>query len=174
MNIYEDITAIEALGIAIRTEIDSQLVYKELAELCDDELLKERFLNLSKEEKKHQLIFERKYSEMFPDVELVLPPTQLPHRAVDPELKKKCSIKDVILMAIEEEKRACEFYGNFAKNVKDLSGQRMFKLISDMEYQHQMILEAEYEIFKKYPNYYGEVEGWDAESRLKAEKIKRN
>ncbi|HJY64209.1 MAG TPA: ferritin family protein [Ignavibacteria bacterium] len=173
MNIYEDITAIEALGIAIRTEIDSQLVYEELSDLCNDELLKERFLNLSKEERKHQLIFEKKYADMFPEVELVLPPTQLPHKAIDPDLKKKLSIKDVLLMAIDEEKRACEFYGNYAKNVKDLSGQRMFKLIADMEYQHQMILEAEYEVLKKYPNYYGDVESWDVESRLKAEKIKR-
>jgi len=174
MNIYEDITSIEALGIAIRSEIDSQLIYKELSELCQDDLLKERFLNLSKEERKHQLIFENKYAEMFPEVELVLPPTQLPHKVIDPDLKKKLSMKDVLLMAIEEEKRAVEFYGNYAKNVKDLSGQRMFKLIADMEYQHQMILEAEYEIFRKYPNYYGDVEGWDVESRLKAEKIKRN
>jgi len=174
MNIYEDITAIEALGIAIRTEIDSQLIYEELSELCKDDLLKERFLNLSKEERKHQLIFEKKYAEMFPDVELVLPLTQLPHKAIDPDLKKKLGIKDVILMAIDEEKRACEFYSNYAKNVKDLSGQRMFKLIADMEYQHQMILEAEYDIIKKYPNYYGDIEGWDVESRLKAEKIKRN
>ena len=174
MNIYEDLTAIEALGIAIRAEIDAQLIYKELSDLCDDELLKERFLNLSKEERKHQLLFENKYKEMFPEVELVLPPTQLPHRAIDPDLKKKLNIKDVLLMAIDEEKRACEFYSNYANNVKDLSGQRMFKLISDMEYQHQMILEAEYEVLKKYPNYYGEVESWDVESRLKAEKIKRN
>jgi len=174
MNIYEDLTAIEALGIAIRSEIDSQLIYQELSELCSDELLKERFLNLSKEERKHQLIFEKKYAEMFPDVELALPPTQLPHKAVDSDLKKKLSIKDVLLMAIDEEKRACEFYSNYAKNVKDLSGQRMFRLIADMEYQHQMILEAEYDIIKKYPNYYGEIEGWDVESRMKAEKIKRN
>jgi rubrerythrin len=173
MNTNENLTSLEALGIAIRSEIDSQNVYKDLAELCEDDLLKERFLNLAQEEKKHQLIFEKMYSDMFPEVDLVLPASQLPSKAIDTECRKKMGLKDVLMVAIEEEKRMHNFYENFAMNVKDLSGKRMFRFIADMEYKHRLILQAEYEIIEKYPKYWGETGNWDVESRMKSEKIKR-
>ena len=49
----EDLTALEALGIAIRSEIDAQEVYSDLVDMCGDELLKNRFLSLFHEEKRH-------------------------------------------------------------------------------------------------------------------------
>jgi len=174
MNDFENITALEALGIAIRSEIDAQNVFKDLAELCENDLLKERLLNMAKEEKKHQIIFERMYKSMFPEVDLVLPVSMLSPKAIDTKHRRKLGIKDVLLLAIEEEKRTFEYYDNFSKKVKDISGQRMFKFIADMEYKHQMVLEAELDIIKKYPNYAGDIDSWDAESRLKTERIKRN
>jgi rubrerythrin len=174
MSNYEDLTSLEALGIAIRSEIDAQNVYEDLAELCEDDLLKERFINLAQEEKKHRLLLEKLYSRMFPEVDLVLPQSQLPQKAINSERRKKLGLKDVLQIAIDEEERMFIFYDKLSKNVKDLSGQRMFKYIADIEYRNKMILEAENEILEKYPHYYGEIESWDAEFRLKAERIKRN
>ncbi|MGB9697277.1 MAG: ferritin family protein [Ignavibacteria bacterium] len=169
----EDITALEALGIAIRSEIDAQNVYRDLAELCNNELLKERFENLAKEEKKHQLILENIYKNMFPDVELVLPESFLPKHATTSMLRKQLGLKDILLIAIDEERRSREFYLDCASEVKDLSGQRMFRFIADMEFSHQMILQAELEMLEKFPFYYDSPKSWEAELSLKAEKIKR-
>lgn len=173
MNTKADLTSLEALGIAIRSEIDSQNVYKDLAELCEDDLLKERFLNLAQEEKKHQLLFEKMFADMFPEVELILPESQLPSKAIDTERRKKMGLKDVLLIAIEEEKRMHNFYEDFAMNVKDESGKRMFRFIADTEYKHRLILQAELDIIEKYPKYWGESGDWDVESRMKTERIKR-
>lgn len=169
----EDITALEALGIAIRSEIDAQNVYKDLSELCNNELLKERFENLAKEEKKHQLILENMYKSMFPDVDLILPESLLPKHAATSMLRKQLGLKDVLLIAINEERRSREFYLDCASEVKDLSGQRMFRFIADMEFSHQMILQAELEMLEKFPLYYESPKSWEAELSLKMEKIKR-
>ena len=57
----EEITSLEALGIAIRSEIDAQEVYKDLASMCEEELMRDKFLNMHNEERKHQLLLEKMY-----------------------------------------------------------------------------------------------------------------
>lgn len=168
----EDLTALEALGIAIRSEIDAQEVYSDLADMCGDELLKNRFLSLFHEERRHQTLLEKKYKEMFPETDLVLPQSQLPTEVVESNNRKKMNIKDVLQLAINEEKRAREFYLDCAGTVKDLSGNRMFRFLADMEFSHQMMLTAELELIEKYPSYMEGPKNWEVETRLKADKIK--
>ena len=170
--LVEDLTALEALGIAIRSEIDAQEVYSDLAGMCGDELLKNRFLSLFHEERRHQTLLEKKYKEMFPETDLVLPQSQLPTEVVESGIRKKMNIKDVLQLAINEEKRVREFYLDCAGSVKDLSGNRMFRFLADMEFSHQMMLTAELELIEKYPSYMEGPKKWEAETRLKADKIK--
>ena len=42
-----------------------------------------------------------------------------------------------------------------------------------MKYSHQMMLTAELDMIEKYPAYFDEAKIWDAEHRLKADRIKR-
>ncbi|MEG8946468.1 ferritin-like domain-containing protein [Rosettibacter firmus] len=168
--IAEDLTALEALGVAIRSEIDAQEIYQDLADLSQNELLKERFLNLVKEEKQHQLILEKKYNEMFPDVPLKLPESQMPKHINSSAARKKMSLKDVLKIAIDEEKRARDFYLDCAEYVTDLSGKRIFRFLADMEFSHQMIISAEYEMVEKYPQYFGELKSWEVENSLRKER----
>lgn len=171
--IQEGLTALEALGIAIRSEIDAQEVYQDLACMTEDDLLKERFMNLHHEEKRHQILLEKKYKEMFPDVDLLLPESQLPKEVNDSRSRKKMGVQDVLRLAIKEEKQSREFYLDCAETATDLSGKRMFRFLADMEFSHQMILTAELEMIEKYPSYFEGQKGWEAETRLKVEKIKR-
>lgn len=168
--IAEDLTALEALGIAIRSEIDSQEIYQDLADLSQNDLLKERFINLVKEEKQHQVLLEKKYNEMFPDIPLELPESQMPKDVNSSLARKQLSIKDVLKIAIDEEKRSRDFYLDCAEYVKDISGKRMFRFLADMEFSHQMILTAEYEMIEKYPQYFGDVKHWEVEDSLRKEK----
>ncbi len=168
--IAEDLTALEALGIAIKSEMDAQEIYQDLADLTQNDLLKERFLNLVKEEKQHQLLLEKKYDELFPDVPLKLPESQMLKHVNSSAARKNMSIKDVLKIAIDEEKRTRNFYLDCAEYVKDLSGKRMFRFLADMEFSHQMILSAEYELIENYPQYFGELKSWDVENSLRKEK----
>lgn len=169
--IEKEITALEALGIAIRSEIDAQEVYKDLATMCEDELLRDKFLNLFHEEKKHQIILEKMYKEMFPDVDLILPESQLPPKVDASKKRRKLNLKDVLLIALEEEKKSREFYLDCAQIVTDLSGKRMFRFLADMEFTHQVLLNAELELLEKYPNYFEGQIPWEVEQGLRATKI---
>jgi hypothetical protein len=49
----------------------------------------------------------------------------------------------------------------------------MFRFLADMKFSHQMLLNAELEMIEKYPSYYEGPGSWEAETRLKAPRIKR-
>lgn len=162
----QDLTALEALGIAIRCEIDAQQVYKDLSEMTENDLLKVRFLNLYHEEKKHQKILENMYHEMFPYTELIIPESQLPKSLSDSQDRKKMKIADILQLAVDEEKRSREFYLDCAESIGDFSGKRMFRFLADFEFSHQMMANAELEMLNKYPSYFNSGESWNPESGL--------
>ena len=169
----DELTALEALGIAIRKEIDAQEVYKTLADFCKEEQLKDKFLNLYHEEKKSQKLLEKMYKDMFPDVELVLPESGLPKRVINNKSRKKTRIKDILQLAIDAEKNSREFYLNCAEKTTDLSGKRMFRVLAGMKFSHLAILNTESELLEKYPAYIEGQQPWEVESRLRTDKIKR-
>jgi rubrerythrin len=172
--IEEGITALEALGIAIRSEIDAGEIYGDLAAMCADEAHRDRFLSLRQEERRHQILLEKQYKEMFPDVELKLPESQLPHRVRDSSLRKRQTIKEIVGIAIDEERRSREFYLDCAERATDISGKRMFRFLADMEFSHQGLLAAELELLEKYPTYLEGNQPWEVEPRLRAEGMTRH
>ena len=50
----EGLTALEALGIAIRAEIDARAIYEELAHRADEPRIRRRFELLAAEEQQHR------------------------------------------------------------------------------------------------------------------------
>jgi rubrerythrin len=150
--ITPELTALEALGIAIRSEIDAQELYKELADKCKNEFFKDKLLNLHKEEKKHQAILENLHQQLFSEVELKIPPTETIKKKIFGDFQNPESISDILRYAINLERKSREFYLDCAELVQDLSGKRMFRFLADMEFNHQMILTNELEMIEKYPS----------------------
>jgi len=170
----ENLTSLEALGIAIRCEIDAEKLYKDLASKTENELLKERFLNLYQAQKKHRILLEKTYKEVFPNVDLKVPPSQLPMEVSEEQVSKNLTLRDILKIAIEQEKNAREFFLHCAETDIDLSGKRMFRFLADMKFSYQNILDAELEVIEKYPAYYEGSKSWEVETRMKTEKIKRH
>jgi rubrerythrin len=169
--IPKELTALEVLGIAIRSEIDAQNIYREMAERVSNPRAKERFHLLVAEEQQHQNLLERKHRELFPDVPLKLPPSQLPPKAATAELRNDLSLREALDLAIREERHARDFYLEAAVNVDDPTGKAMMKFMADMEYAHQMSLTAEYDMLVRYPHYYEDgAEPWREERGLVREK----
>jgi|YNPMSStandDraft_1061717.scaffolds.fasta_scaffold02671_7 rubrerythrin len=161
--IAPDLTALEALGIAIRSEIDAQELYKELADKCNNDLLKNRLLILHNEEKRHQTILENIHKQLFSEVELKIPPTETIKKKIFGEVKKPEKITDLLKYAIDLERKSKEFYLDCAELVQDLSGKRMFRFLADMEFNHQMMLTNELEMIEKYPTYFEQTIPFEVE-----------
>jgi len=164
----EELTSLEALGIAIRGLMDDQEVYRNLAEKTENEVLSNRIMNLSYEAKQHKQLLIAKYKEMFPNVELIIPPSEN-----DKEIIEEENIRGFLQHVIRKHKEAREYYLDLAESITDLSGQRCLRFIADMKFSHQMMLTAELDMIEKYPAYFESAKIWDAEHRLRAVRIKR-
>ena len=174
MEHINDLTSLEVFGVAIREEKDMQQLFNKLADMCENDVLKERFINMFHEAVRNQTLLEKEYAELFPDVELALPPSKISSTLIGEKTPLKLKIQDVLQLAVNLHKKAREFYLDMAESVTDLSGKRILRYLADMKFSHQMMLTAELEMIEKYPSYYNNEESWDAESRLKAEKIKHH
>ena len=162
------LTSLEALGIAIRSEIDAQNLYQELGQRTASAAVAGRFKQLLKEERQHQKILEEMHSRYFPGTQVKLPPSVLPVSFSTKEKRINKSVVDVLELAIEEERKSREFYLDAAEQTPELSGKRMFRFLADMEFSHQMRLQAEIELCKKYPTYFcGGQEPWKPEQTMR-------
>ncbi len=162
------LTSLEALGIAIRSEIDAQNLYEELSQRTASAAVAGRFKQLFKEEKQHQKILEEMHSRYFPGTQVKPPPSVLPVSFNTKGKRINKSVVDVLELAIEEERKSREFYLDAAEQTPELSGKRMFRFLADMEFSHQMRLQAEVELCKRYPAYFcGGREPWKPEQKKK-------
>ena len=152
--------SMEFLSIAIRSEIDAQNTYRELAQRVSTPNAKERFYLLVTEERQHQDLLERKYKELFPNQALHIPPSLLPPTVSKTALRKKLDLLEVLSLAIQAERESRKLYLDAAAAVGDPNGRAMLTFLADWEYSHQKMLTAEREMLKKYPTCYDEGEPW--------------
>jgi rubrerythrin len=168
----KELTGLEVLGIAIRSEQDAQNIYREIADKVSCPRAKERFHLLVAEEQQHEALLTRKYNELYPEVPIALPPSQLPQAASTSELRKCLTLLEVLDLAIREERHSRDLYLEACSHMEDLTGKAMLKYLADMEYAHMMSLNAEYDMLVKYPNYYeGIAEPWREELGLRKDKL---
>jgi len=149
----EGLTALEALGIAIRAEMDSQELFDELARMAEDPQIGRRFELLAYEEQRHRDYLETRWEDLAGGVPMKLPGSWLPEGRTTREQRSGMRIEDVLDLAIEEERRAHEFYAAEATRTDDLSGRRMFRFLADMKFRQWTTLAQEKEMLARYPNY---------------------
>ena len=73
----ENYTTLEALGIAIKSEVEAIKLYNRMKELAKNEDLKGKLDFLIEQEKKHKHLLTEAYRKKFPEVKLSLPEKSL-------------------------------------------------------------------------------------------------
>ena len=145
-------TVSELLGVAIRSEIDSNRIYKAWADKLSNPLLKEKFQWLANEEQKHKEILENLLKELHPDAELQIP-NQVPE-----ELMKRITITpsstlaDFLYQAMETEKSAETFYAKLAGRVEETK-KKILNYLSSVEHSHYTMLKSEYTVALAFEDY---------------------
>jgi rubrerythrin len=163
-----DLTALEALGIAVRRELDAAAAYRALAEACANPLARDRFQLLQREAEQHEALLRRKYQDLFPDVVLAVPPAPEPAPARERSGADCEGLKGALRYAIETERRAREFYIQASASTSEPTGQAMFRYLGDQHARHQMVLEAEYDTVLRYPHAFDDPQApWRPERRLR-------
>jgi rubrerythrin len=165
------LTALEALGIAIRREMDAATTYQNLASGCANLLARDRFRLLEREAQQQEAMLRRRYQEIFPDVELEVPPPSVGEAAPAPAQAAGCEgLREVLRFAVEAERRAREFCLEASGATADLTAQAMFRYLADQHARHQMALEGEYDTVLRYPHAFDDPQApWRPERRLRQE-----
>jgi rubrerythrin len=167
MRISKKLTALEVLAIGVKSEMDTQVLYEEVAERVESPAARERFLGLAAEEQKHRELLERTHRALFPHLQLRILPSLLPPHAASPVLRKALSIREILMIAIQEERHSRDFYLEAMRYLEDPDAQAMLHFLADWEHAHQVTLCAEYDMLVKYPHYYDEsAEPWHEDGVL--------
>ncbi len=138
-----DLTTLEVLGIAIKSEIEAIKLYHRIKEKAKNPDLRTKVDFLIDQEKNHEKILTEAYRKRFPGVDLSLPPKSLVPSVSD-VLERDATLKEYFAAAMEAEKKSEEFYGGLAGKTRDQSSRSMLEYLASMERSHYSILEAEF------------------------------
>ncbi len=140
------------LGMAIKSEMESHEIYKQLAEGIRNFLLKEKLKFLALEEKKHQELLERIFAQQLPEAELKLPSeTMVPVPRLAPE--EGTPLSTVLNKAMECEEEARAFYSDLIPLFEEEKTRQTLRYLSEAEQGHYYQLKGEYEMALRFETY---------------------
>jgi rubrerythrin len=150
---HDGLTALEVLGVAIKSEIDAAALYERIASRVGNPSLVAKLGFLRQEEEKHRLMLEELYAARFPDVELELPAkSRVP--TVDDVDVDELKVPELFQLAMKAEQLAASFYAEQADRSRDEMSRTVLRYLSNVERGHYHMLETEYELLSRFPSYY--------------------
>jgi len=145
----------ELLGMAVKAEMGARKFYESLAEKIEIQELKNKIEWLAGEEKKHEELLRKIYSNIFPEKELVFPKEHIGPE-LQPVARQLHGVEDIIELvrwAMRAEEIAAKFYAELEKMVEAEEKKRLMRYLSDMEWGHYYNLKAEYELLLDWTMY---------------------
>ena len=150
---HQGLTALEVLGVAIKSEIEAAALYARMADQVGNASLVAKLNFLRQEEEKHRAILEDVYARQFPDVELQLPAKSLVP-VVDATALEGLTIPELFQLAMKAEQISADFYAQEADRSRDEIGRTVLRYLSNVEHSHYKMLETEFELASRFPDYY--------------------
>ena len=139
---------------ALRSEIDSKLVYEQVADRVANALLKDKLKFISAEEEKHRSVIEGVYKERFPNKEITIPensPVPLPKIMITDEMMP---LSEIFSMAMNAETAAYEFYRQLAGLYEDQPRlNKVIAYVASMEMGHYRLLEIEKDNMERFEDF---------------------
>ena len=153
MTIADDLTPLEILGVAIKSEIEAANLYRYMAGQVVNLDLQQRLGFLVQEEEKHRHILEGAYARQFPDVELALPARSLVP-TIQAAIQAGAPVPELFGLAMEAERLSEEFYDKLASRAPEENSRTTLTYLSRMEHGHYELLRTELEMIQRFPTYY--------------------
>ena len=149
----EGLTALEVLGVAIKSEIEAASLYARMAGQVRNASLAAKLDFLRREEEKHRTILQGLYARRFPEVELQLPAeSSVP--PIDVAALPGMTVPELFQLAMKAEQLAADSYSREADRSYDEMGRTTLRYLGNIERGHYHMLETEYELVSRFPDYY--------------------
>ena len=142
----------DLLAYAIRSEMDSNKAYKDLADRVSNPLLKEKFHWLAFEENKHKQVLIRLHEALFSGQTIQIPDKPSEELLKRIEITPTSSLVDLLFQAMESEKSAEEFYARLAERMEKAQ-KRLLQYLSKVEHSHYVMLKSEYDAVQDFEDY---------------------
>lgn len=143
----------QALSLALKSELESEKVYRRLKKLVKNFVIRDKLDFLIKEEKKHQKVIEGLYQKMFSGEE-----PSLPKKSIFPRLtlalEEESSVLELLELAMESERLFEDFYDHLSEEVENRAVQEILQYLSRMENGHYSLLKGEYDLCMRDEMYY--------------------
>ncbi|MFH0800373.1 MAG: ferritin family protein [Pseudomonadota bacterium] len=153
----EDLTVLEILGLAVRSEEEAAAFYGSLAEMIKNDLVRARYESLAKEEVAHRQMLVALYRKMTGEKGA---PPRIPG---DPETAEggrppasQDSLEGLLKLAIERERAAHDFYLRAASGAVEPTARRIFEYLADIERSHEDLIKTELDAYLRDSNWYAE------------------
>jgi rubrerythrin len=150
------LTSLEVLGMAIRSEEDAVKFYGHIADMINNEMVRDKYRHLAKEEANHRKMLIDLYKKMSGGHKI---PSKIPGEpetaeggAVPEQISH--SLEDLLILAVKREQEAREFYRKAAAAATDLSGKRILEYLVHVEKGHEMMLKSELEAYLRDKRWY--------------------
>jgi len=151
----KSLTAVEVVGLAIAKEREAQNLYTRMSSEMKNPLVREKFLSLVREERRHEEILSGMYVKMTGEAHAPVPSfSGKASKTIFPGAG--ATFEELLIFAIDREKDAQRLYLQGADVAKDDSGRRTFNYLADFERGHERILTAELENYRRDKNWYAE------------------
>jgi len=143
MDRQQDLTTLEVLSVAIKSEVEAVKLYMRMKELAKSSDLAGKLDFLISQEQRHQAILTEAYMKKFPEIDLKLPPKSLVP-IIEEVLAREATLKDLFDAAMQAEKMSETFYRDLAGKTRDSNSKSLLEYLASMEQTHFSILETEY------------------------------
>ena len=131
---------LKALEFAIQNEAEARKFYRRASDIAADGALKKLFLELSKEEGKHQAMLERFRSVPGKTIRFEAVPEKLLPRKPGPFPEGDLPVVEALRLAMKKEEEARDLYTGFAKGCDDPEERKFFLDLAAMEMGHRQLL----------------------------------
>ncbi len=138
-----DLTTLEVLGVAIKSEIEAIKLYRRMKDKAKNPDLRVKLDVLASQEVNHERVLTEAFHKKFPGVAVGMPPKSLVP-SIEDLLPPEATLKELFAAAMEAEKKSDDFYSKLAKKTRDQSSRSMLEYLASMERSHYAILEAEF------------------------------
>lgn len=144
----EELTILEIVGLAIRSEEEAAEFYGSISKIIKNELVRAKYEALAREEVGHRHMLVELYKKMTGESGA---PPKIPGKPSTAEGGKLPisaeSLEDLLKLAISREHEASEFYRNASLRVTGNVSKRIFEYLSGIERGHEAMLKSELEAY---------------------------
>lgn len=136
----------EVINFALDKEQEAVDFYTRCSNLSTRSSMKDAFLEMAEEEKKHVRMLENFKPEQVEKIKLKdIPDLKISDYLVDMEFDPEMSYQDLLILAMKREEASIKLYTEFTQENFDPALIKLFQILSQEELRHKNRLQKEYD-----------------------------